>query len=91
MKIKQATFNFLQSSTPEILKNIIPVKFRVWVTRKLDYGTSFDGWGMKTTRIVPWKAEIGNESFLRANQDIKKQFEFSNDVGANLHTMDELM
>lgn len=91
MKTKQALFNFLQSATPKSFKNVIPVKFRVWISRKLDYGTSFEGWGMKTTRIVPWKAEIGNESFLHANQDIKEHFEFSDDVGANLHTMDELM
>ncbi|ATZ60818.2 MAG: hypothetical protein BME93_01365 [Methanosarcinales archaeon Met12] len=88
MKSKQAIFNFLQSSTPRMLKNIIPINVRIWIGRQLDHGITFNGWGMKTSCELPWNGGIRNEFFLRASQDVKEHFEFSGDGGVNLSNID---
>lgn len=91
MKSKQTILNFLQSSTPRMLKNIVPINVRTWIGRQLDDGITFDGWGMKTSVELPWNGGIRNESFLRASQDVKEHFELSGDDGVNLSDIDGLL
>lgn len=88
---KQTIKNFLQNSTPRILKNLFSNNYRAWICKQLDYGITFDGWGMKTTHELPWNAGVGNDYFIRASQDVKKQFDFSGDGGVNLSNIDELL
>lgn len=79
MKNKENILKALQYFTPTTLKNIIPIDFRVWVSRQLGSGVTFDGWDMRTYHDLPWNGGIGNEHFIQASQDIKKQFDFSGD------------
>lgn len=79
--IKQTIRNILQSRTPRILKDIIPLNVKTWICEQCDCGITFDGWHMKTWHELPWNGGIGNEHFICAAQDIKRCFKFSGEGG----------
>lgn len=91
MSRKQTMLNMLRSSVPKCLKNVIPMNIRNWIGNQLDYGITFDGWGMKNCHELPWNGGVGNETFLHAIKDVKEHFDFSGDDGVNLSNIDDLM
>ena len=90
---KETVLNFLWFLISRTIRYFLPINIKRWIRKQLDAdaGITFDGWGMKTTHELPWKAVLGNESFLRASQDAKEHFEFSGDDGVNLSEVDNLL
>lgn len=88
MSRKQTILNILQSSLPKSLKNVVPMNIRTWIGNQLDYGVTFDGWGMKNHHELPWNGGIGNETFLRTIKEVKEHFEFSGDDGVSSSSVD---
>lgn len=91
MSRKQTMLNMLRSSMPKCLKNAIPMNIRSWIGNQLDYGITFDGWGMKNCHELPWNGGVGNETFLHTIKDVKEHFDFSGGDGVNLSNIDDLM
>ncbi len=72
----------------------MPLKRVIWRLHMLitgEGGYSFEGWGMKTSRELPWNGGIGNEFFLKASHDVKTGFEFSGDGGLSVANVDNLL
>lgn len=52
----------------------------------------FSGWGMSTVHENAWDSQYDEEVFNKANQDIKKQFQFtSTSIGVNTKNIDTLL
>ena len=52
----------------------------------------FSGWGMSTIHQNAWDSEYDEEIFKKANEDIKKQFQFTSvSIGVNNRTVDKLL
>lgn len=73
-----------------LLGKIIPKIIRTYIRKQVNPGLTFDGWGMKTIHGLPWNSE-GNESFIRANEDVKKHFEFTGVEEGKLTYIDALL
>ena len=59
------------------IRNIVPPKF--------------SGWGMTSRHELPWIDKYNWDNFRQSAQDIKKQFEFGNEVGINTADLDTLL
>lgn len=91
---KKSLSNFVWFLMSKIIKAFIPLNARIWIRERIDEsaGVTFDGWGMKIIHRLPWSSNSAeNESFVRASQDIKRQFEFSGDDGVSASGVDGLL
>ena len=87
-------------SRGKIVDTLKPLYYKVpalqplmaFIHRKFFIVTKFSGWGMKTVHELPWNVKHGEEIFLKASSDIKKNFEFSkNAAQVDLSNIDELL
>ena len=66
--------------------------YMAFIHRTFFIKPKFSGWGMKTEAELPWDDEYSGEIFLKANEDIKKIFEFTQiPTGPNRNNIDVLM
>ena len=66
---------------PKKVKNIVPIGIRIFIGKLFDYGILFDGWGMKTSTLPPWKECVKENVFLDTQNKLLRTFEMSNNGG----------
>lgn len=63
-----------------------------FIHRRIFIKPKFSGWGMNTEAEFPWNDEYSGNIFRKANEDLKKNFEFSKiPTGANKNNIDNAL
>jgi len=70
-----------------ILSNISKVLLHLYINST----ASFEGWGMKTNHALPWEDKQTSAFLLKANEDIKVDFDFSGDGGTTSDNIDDVL